>query len=172
MNCRVDECDRVEWMGRQICAPHLKMLPADLYHAIRKAVNGKTKSDELPALIDRALAIITELEVQQHVTAQIAVFRTHMATVHAIVAGIRTVPMTDVLNQLAASNAALLATDPDLHAERGQHIARDLAFLHFFADARDRLGEIIEAYPVPTPATAELVADNGQADGAGDGAAE
>lgn len=156
MNCRVPACERLEWMGRQICHPHLKLLPSDLQQRIRRAVNGKFRSDELPALIDEAVGFLAVRAAEQQVTSQIGIFRTHMATVAAIVAGIRTVPMRQLRDQLAASSEALLATNPELHAERKTSIDRDLAFLDFFADARDRLGEIIDAYPLPAPAAAEV----------------
>jgi hypothetical protein len=174
MTCHFDGCESNEWMARKFCRAHWQLIPPELQTSIRMmfaAKRYKVESDVAATLLDQARAGIATAIAQQSVTAEIGVFRTHMATVHALVAGIRTVPMRAVRDQLARSSESLLATDPELHTERRPHIDRDLAFLDFFADAADRLSEIIEAYPVPAKQDPTLVENapevdhNSQADG-------
>jgi len=166
MSCRVAGCEEKEWMARKFCLRHWKMLPQPLQREIRMMVAARRfKQDPatVQALLDTACAAIAQASEKQNVAAEIGIFRTHMATVHAMVAGIRTVPMAQVRDQLAAWSEALLKTAPALHAERRPHIDRDLAFLDFFANARERLGEIMEAHPVPTkqdPTLVENAPDN------------
>jgi hypothetical protein len=141
-------------MARKFCDRHWKMLPNELQIRIRKLLerrHWKPTAEELQPLFDEAQAIITAREAEQGVAAEIATFRTHMATVAGTVAALRTIPLGHLRAQLSQSAEAMLRTDPDGHESLKRRIEMDLEILEILNDASDVLGEVIKRFAPPAP---------------------
>lgn len=156
MSCRATGCDKREWMARKFCDRHWKMLPLELQMKIRKLLErrrgGAATAEELQPLFDEAQTIITQREAANDVTAQIGIFRTHMASVAGTVAALRTIPLRDLHTQLSTSAEAMQRTDPADYEERRLKIELDLALLEILGDTSDKLREAIKAFAPPEPA--------------------
>jgi hypothetical protein len=161
MSCRATGCDDREWMARKFCQRHWKMLPVDLQIRVRKLLGGRRWNpdmSEFGVLVDEANAIITAVEKEQHENAHVMLYRTRMAAVTGLVMNIRQLPFPQMRIQLLGSIDELLANNLDLYRERRVGIERDLAFLEFFIETRERLGALIQTFPVsPAPVEEDTV---------------
>ena len=160
MSCRATGCDENEWMARKFCARHWKMLPVNLQWRIRKLLAGrrwKPDMSEFAVLVDEANVIVAQREEEEKANAHITLYRTRMAAVSGLVVTIRQLPFPELLVQLKASVDELLANDLDRYREHQVGIERDMAFLEFFIDARERLGVLIQSFAPPAPAETETV---------------
>jgi hypothetical protein len=166
--CRVPGCSNAEWMMRQLCKEHFTMLPHEVQLEIREAVKsaGFRRREWLKPMFVKALDLIATVENHNRNAAIVTFYRQRMAAVNGLVATIRQLPFKELFEQLETSAGLLLTDFPETYEERKIGINRDLAFLSFFVDARERLGEIIRAYPQPETPAPELVGENSQADGA------
>lgn len=169
MKCRVDGCDRAEWMMREICDRHWHMLPADLQQRIRIALKNwrsapaSSRADwraTIAGLQVQAFEIIAQKEEVENAANQIGLFRTHMASVSGTVAALRTIPLRELHAQLSKSAESIQRSDPDGYAARRQKIELDLALLEILGDASDKLHEAIKTF---TPAPNAFAAESSEA---------
>jgi hypothetical protein len=161
MSCRVEYCEKPEWMARKFCDRHWKMLPLDLQMKIRKLLErrrfGKGDANELQPMIDEALVVIAEREKAEEANAHVTLYRTRMAAVSGLVVTIRQLPFPELRAQLQESIDELLANNLDLYRERRVGIERDAAFLEFFIEVRMHLGTLIQNFAPPAPADEDTV---------------
>lgn len=169
MSCRIEACEIAQWMARPYCERHWRLLPSEFAMTIRKLLDRKrrlgavfTQEPELQQLLDRTDAYIATREKMGHDEARVAVYRARMAAVSGLVVTIRQLPFSELFSQLAENAGELEKDFPETYEERRIGIARDLAFLNFFIEARERLGEIISAHPQPEQPAPELVSEKGE----------
>jgi hypothetical protein len=166
MNCRVPGCPKLEWMARELCDRHWKMLPEQLQLSIRNALrdwrvaagNGRKQLRNAldNILYPDALKIIAEREANNQVAAEIATFRTHMASVAGVVAALRTIPVDDLRTQLSTSAESLQRTDAEGYQQQRNKIDMDLEILELLGETRARLGDLIKRWqPVMAPEVSE-----------------